>query len=181
MPLNSDRKLKSVSALTEEANAAVRTRPDLYQTEDGRQSLENAWKVGPAAVVALCLMGPTPEKLTEAEKEKQNELRFREIKITCARAYDVKQALEGAWGDSTRREVYKLVRESMQTIDTLDNWHRTRERGERVSEREWVKVRDLAETREVKELLVSTNNLVEQAIAEVNARINARKARRKKP
>lgn len=176
-----DLRLTGRPELHEKANAAARLRPDLVQTEEGRRALAAAWEVGPAAVLALCQNHPTPEQLSAEEKEKQRKLRFRNIKFTCACADDVEKALDGAWGDATRREIWRLIEGKQPTLKPLAAWWRTYERGERVSDVEFARVAAVAESAEVRQLMGSTDRIVQQAIAEENAKINARKARRKKP
>jgi hypothetical protein len=171
-----------VSVTHEAALEAARDRPDLSRTEEGRRALAAAWEVGPAAVVALCRNHPTPDQLSEADREKQRALRLANIREVAHRAFDVKQALGGGWGDATRREVYELVTSMLETVDLLAEWCRGDDRGERASEAVWLKVRTAAESPLVREAMAKTNNIIDQAIAEENARLSARRAkRRKKP
>jgi hypothetical protein len=168
-----------VSVTDDEARAAVLLRPDLAETERGRRALAAAWEVGPAAVLALCTMDPTPDALSDAERERQRKLRFDAVKLTAARAFDAIDAIEGTRGDATRREVYEIAKDMRPALELLAAWWQKYERGERAPDDEFKRVVRAAETVGVREALVKTNNLVDQAIADANAKITEKKAKRR--
>lgn len=170
MPLSRDLPVPAPSATHERALAAVRARPDLSRTPEGKLALENAWMVGPSAVLALCRNHPTPEQLDFEEHERRRRLRLQEVRRVAALALEAKLCLDGnleRMDDSTRRDVAMLIREEFKhPIALLAWWSALDAQHDIASKEDWRRVRAAAETTAVKDLLIKTNSAIKSAIAE---------------
>jgi hypothetical protein len=140
---------------------AVKSRPDLPKAW-----VDNAWKVGPSAVLALCLGQPTPEEFDAQEQAKQRDLRLAECRRQAARAFEARECLDGRWGDATRRDVAIILGDLRAQVLLLAAWAEAEMRGVITVPDNWREVRRAAETTAVIDVLVNTNKLVRQAEAE---------------
>lgn len=164
MPLNADRRLPSPSELFEQANEALKQRRDIP-----RDVVDGAWSIGPLAVIALANTYPTPDDISEAERETQRQLRMKEVRRVCSLALEARKCIEGnieRMDDSTRRDVAVLVGEFRKRVFVLAEWAVKDSRGEVVSAHEWHVVRKSAELPQIKELLHKTHSAIQSAIAE---------------
>jgi hypothetical protein len=170
MTLNSDRRLVSPSATWEQANAALKERRDIP-----RDLIDAAWRIGPNAVLALANTYPTSEAITEEERERRRRLRLAEVRRVSEIALQAVEAIEGRYGDSTRRDVYVLLNELRASVEVLAAWCRKDINGETVDRETWLQVRTAAESQPVKEVLTKVKSLVLSAIADSHVKKRPRK------
>lgn len=154
----------------EDAKAALRQRPDIEQTEEGRRALEAMRNVGPAAVIALCKGYPTPDEETAAQRETRRRLRLAEVRRVASLALEARQCLDGyipCMDDDTRRTVSQLIGEEHRyTVERLAWWSQKDAQHDIAPREDWREIRELAERQQVKELLTKTHSAIQQAIAD---------------
>jgi hypothetical protein len=154
---------------------AVKQRPDIP-----KELVDNAWKIGPRWVIALCQSHPTPEQLNFEEQERRRRLRLQEVRRVAAQALEAKLCLDGnleRMDDSTRRDVAILLGSDRPTIEMLAVWSARDATGDIATHEEWVRVRTAAESKAVVDLLFKTHSAIQSAIAESHVPKRNRRSR----
>jgi hypothetical protein len=165
MALVSEKKLPKPSATYEQAHEAARSRKDLT----GSALLEQAWGVGPDAVIALCLHCPTGEQEDQQKREERRRLKLKEVRRVAALAREAKLCIDGelpGMDDSTRRDVVLLVQEFRHEVELLAWWSALDARRDIATKADWRRVYEASERQAVKELLTKTGSAIKQAVAE---------------
>lgn len=142
----------------EEAEELIKARPDIP-----KDLVDAARAISPGMLAVLAKGYQTQEEHQASQSEQQRVLRLKAVRDVAERARAVQQALEGAWGDATRLEVFNAVHEHQADVALLAEWFTIDDRREGVPPSYWRKVRTVGETQKVRAAVFYAYRLIEQA------------------